>query len=621
MSWCVNIESGFSPLIEETAMLAVIRARFPNAPASAVWSDAAMNAWLNPNIAFSLAHYWRRASFFQADMNYFLFPPVVLGDPRGDGTLGADARERLVRGVLNEVSRASDPDWDLFDQFLICFAQAVDMFGGGAYALKTRPGSDRTWITGALIDIASPFDGICQELGHAFGFDHELDLFGNEYGCPYSPMSASGQGSSFTRPVDPQLPVGVALPPDTGDPQRIVGPYIPVVHFYAKNFGAFVHPDSVYQVPASYVQSPHSFRIEALDKGVSAWPQRKRILAVLPPAVTNGDAFFLELRRRRDYDQGIALDTSGATGTVPAGIVIYSYSTTTGRVTYRDRIAFKGTGDRDYHSYGGFFAVRLMSVDDDFGGATVMVGGGDFWKHFSVDFDQPQVLIENERPTQWTTVQVAPCFLYEKAPHQYRAFFGTTHIVLEASSYGYEKPGYRWFVNDQALDPNQSSLTLNLPARMAVDGEFQKPEVRSIVFQYRVLGNRLDISTSAPFSGIYVTVKVISTEFSQEVLQNFYPDQSVWTGVSFNNVRIEWDAGYVADQVKCWKKFRDIERKYSKSAPFKIPKPEPDPRFDDLRINVLLKQLVDKNPAVANAVIDEVANLAQITRLDVLKRL
>lgn len=38
-------------------MIAVIRARFPNTPASAVWSNAAMQAWLDPNIPFSLAHY------------------------------------------------------------------------------------------------------------------------------------------------------------------------------------------------------------------------------------------------------------------------------------------------------------------------------------------------------------------------------------------------------------------------------------------------------------------------------------------------------------------------------------------------------------------------------------
>jgi hypothetical protein len=117
------------------------------------------------------------------------------------------------------------------------------------------------------------------------------------------------------------------------------------------------------------------------------------------------------------------------------------------------------------------------------------------------------------------------------------------------------------------------------------------------------------------------TIKVIANETSSEVMQNLYPDQSVWTSVGFNNIQIEWDKDYVEDLAKCWKKFRDIDRRFSKSHPVKIPKPDPDPRFDDLRINVLLQRLVEKNPALANAVIDEVANLAQISRLDVLKRL
>ena len=59
-------------------MFAVIRARFPNTPGSAVWSDQAMHSWMDPNIPYSLANYWARTSFYQADMRYHLFPPVVI---------------------------------------------------------------------------------------------------------------------------------------------------------------------------------------------------------------------------------------------------------------------------------------------------------------------------------------------------------------------------------------------------------------------------------------------------------------------------------------------------------------------------------------------------------------
>lgn len=265
-------------------MLAVIRARFPETPVEAEWSDAAMQAWLDPNIPFSLAHYWTRTSFMGADMRYILFPPVVVNDPRPDTPPGGDARDRLVRAVLDQVTSVSDPDWDLFDQFLICFAQQTDMFGGGGYALKTRPGSDRSVITGAVVDINSPFDGICQEVGHGFGLEHELNFAGGEYGCPYSVMSASGQGSSFERPLDARLPQGtmpVGKPatyfgPPTDDPERVVGPYIPAVQFYVTGFGPFKHPDSIVKVPPTYAQVPFTFRIEALDAAISSWPQRRR---------------------------------------------------------------------------------------------------------------------------------------------------------------------------------------------------------------------------------------------------------------------------------------------------------------------------------------------------------
>jgi hypothetical protein len=131
----------------------------------------------------------------------------------------------------------------------------------------------------------------------------------------------------------------------------------------------------------------------------------------------------------------------------------------------------------------------------------------------------------------------------------------------------------------------------------------------------------LELVTSAPFSGIYITVKVIANESSREVVQTLYPDQSVWTGLSFNNIQIEWDQAYVEDLAKCWKKFWDIDRRFSKSQPVRIPKADPGPKFEGVKVNVLLKELVQKNPAVANAVIDEVANLAGISRLDVLKKL
>jgi hypothetical protein len=585
-----------------------------------------MQAWLDPNIPFSLAHYWTRTSFLGADMRYVLFPPVVVDDPRPDTPPGGDARDRLVRAVLDQVTSTSDPDWDLFDQFLMCFAQPTDMFGGGTYALKTRPGSDRTSITGAVIDIGSAFDGICQEVGHAFGFQHERNFAGADYGCPYSVMSSSGQGSSFERPVDARLPVSVMpageradyFGPTTTDPQRVVGPYIPAVQFYVTGFGPFKHPDSIVQVPASYEMSPFTFRIEALDAAVTSWPQRRRVLAVLPPLVLNGDTFFLELRRRGgDYDQGITREG----GAAPTAITIYSYHEATKLVSYQGRIALTGApGDMDYHSFKGFFGVRLNSVDQDFLGANLTVGGGDFWKHFGVDLEEPAMNVQPLRSTEWAPARVAACFLWKPSEYTYRYHFHRTTVVLVATSLGYERPGYRWFVEDQELDPTGTTIDLPLQVRRADAGQLLSPEPQTVRFRYNVVQNRLELSSSEAYAGIHVSVRVIAGESSPEVIQSFYPDRTVWTGIGFDNIEIEWDARYQEDHRRCMKIFRDIDRRFSESRTSIVPIPDPGPRLDDRTVAVL-QSLIQSNPAAASAAIDAVAHVAGISRLQVLMRM
>ena len=573
--------------------------------------------------AFSLANYWTRTSFLGADMRFVLFPPVVVDDPRPATPPDGDARDRLVRAVLDQVTNMFDPDWDVFDQFLIWFAQPTDMFGGGAYTLKTRPGSDRPWITGAVIDISSPFDGICQEVGHAFGIDHEVNFAGAEYGCPYSVMSASGQGSSFERPLDTRLPTGVMpvgkpanyFGPVTTDPQRVVGPYIPAAQLYVTGFGPFKHPDSIVQVPASYESSPFTFRIESLDVAVTSWPRRRRVLAVLPPLVPNGDTFFLELRRHgSDYDQGITSEGAIA----PAAITIYSYNEVSQRVSYQGRIALTGApGDMDYHSYKGFFGVRLNSVDQDFAGVNVTVGGGDFWKHFGVDLQTPVMNIQPLRSTDWIPAHVSACFLWEPSDYMYQYHYRQTTVVLVATSLGYERPAYRWFVEDQELDPTDTTIELSIQVRKADGGLMLPPESQLVRFRYAVVQNRLELSSSEAYAGIHVSVKVIAGESSPEVIQSLYPDRAVWTGIGFDNLEIEWDARYQEDQQRCVTIFRDIDRRFSKSRTSLVPIPGPGPRLDG-RMVAVLQSLVKSNPAAASEAIDAVAQVAGVSRLQVL---
>lgn len=607
-------------------MLAVIRVRFPNTPVSKVWSDAAIQSWMDPNIPFSLAHFWSRTSFFQADMRYFLFPAITINDPRADTSLddtgSADmntiVRNRLVRAVLNEVTRQFDPDWDLFDQYIIWFAQTTDMFGGGSFKLPTRPGSDRTTITGAVCDISRTFSTICQEVGHGFRLDHELGYFGNDYGDPYSSMSTDNFPTSlFERPIVPSLPVG-DIPAagitsvTTNDVQRVIGPYITPVQFYVNNFGAFVHPGSVIQVPATYETTPVSFRLTALDKAIAVWPARKKVLAVLPPIITDGDTYFLELRRNRDYDQGLPTNKAALW---PVAIVIHAMDSSNRRIRFVDKIPLiGGLGDLDYHSFKGFFTVRLTSYEEDFSSVGLTVGGGDFWKHFGVSFEQPMTNKVSLSVSEWkSTTEVAPCSLFSNTPFQYRLHFDSTQIILVATSFGYEKPSYQFFINDQYIDPANVEITLSIPVQDPEPSKLQNLKNASVLVRFNIIQNRLTLLVEEKYSGIYVSVKVVVNESSSEVIRNLYEEQSVWTGISFDNVTIEWEQAYWDAQGVCLRdKLQGTLNKPPKTIKI-IPLEDPRFQFEHKQIDYLLRHLMKTNPEVADVVLTEVSKLTNLS--------
>src|SRR5678810_705920 len=122
-------------------------------------------------------------------------------------------------------------------------------------------------VLAAVVDVLSPFSNMCQEVGHAFSLEHELNTLGDEYQSPYSVMSSElygGNNSSFERPPDPRLPIGKpkASPNvsnvNTNDVQRIIGPYITPAQFSAANMGSFNDPNTVHQVPSNFNITPHT---------------------------------------------------------------------------------------------------------------------------------------------------------------------------------------------------------------------------------------------------------------------------------------------------------------------------------------------------------------------------
>lgn len=226
-------------------MFIVVRVRWTATPVGDVWSDDAMHAWLDPDVQWSLAHCWSRSSFRQLTLNpYYLSPVVeVSQDPRTNPAYKDHSpRNALTLGVMDSL-----PPEVISDnaeaialgraRFIFCFAQQTDLYG--------TAGPNGGVPTGhAVCDLLSPFAAICQEVGHAYGFDHELadnvlpDGRYESYGSPYSFMSAIS-GSEYTRPAVPGLPVGPVNLRNGIEPQRLVGPQLAVANLHVKQVGEF----------------------------------------------------------------------------------------------------------------------------------------------------------------------------------------------------------------------------------------------------------------------------------------------------------------------------------------------------------------------------------------------
>jgi hypothetical protein len=140
-----------------------------------------------------------------------------------------------------------------------------------------------------------------------------------------------------------------------------------------------------------------------------------------------------------------------------------------------------------------------------------------------------------------------------------------------------------------------------------------------VVIQYTSAQNTLKFTCKQPYAGFYFVVKVMVNESAQDTAARLYPERSVWTGVGFDNVSVQWDQAYYDAENACARRIKEINDHYSISQSPVHPR-GPDPQFWVDTVT-LLNELITSNPAVANVVINEVARLGNIGKVDVLKRL
>jgi hypothetical protein len=605
-----------------------------------MWDDAVFGNWLNLKMQNSLAHFWYKSSFTLADLKFQIFPPIVIDDPRlkltpEERENKEKARAALVNGVTAKVTDNFHPDWSLLDGILIWFAQQTDLFGGGGYPvpLPLREGGFlEDFIFGApeqhyknlpvaVSDIDSPFHAVCQELGHAYGFEHPFDRAGGEYGDPYDSMASAWYGgvysSAFERPKDPALPVGKII--DKVDQQSIIGPYVSAANLAISPLAATLRSAGMFiDLPPSYVTGA-SFTLHALDDAIGHFPaQRLSIVAVIPPDMPGGDTYFLELRRASGYDSGLRKNAADKSKP-PIGVVIHSYDKVRNRIVYVDMLPLvDNRGDCDYHLFGGGgFTFRVTSIGADFRSVGITIGGREFWRHFGVNIEDVQHDVLTTTETEWQKVEVSPCFMFSVGDYYYHYKHNFNSYTLVVSSFGYEKPSYVWTVNGTVLDPSVSMV------KVSASVESPAPTGKTIVtklvpIKYSVDADRLTMSCDPEIGNFSLVIEVKSVETSPEVMKNFYEDKSVVTSVHFNNVALEWDDNYKKRQKECKDALEAVNKKHIPQRKVRVPRPE-DP-FQVRNIEALISEIYDVSLGVSKAVVDEVVRVANIVKGQISKR-
>lgn len=603
-------------------MIGVIRVRWTETPAEKAWSDEATAHWMDPNLSFSLAHYMTRTSLSQLDMSYVLFPVLVMDNANDLSLDNGSRRLKLVNDVLQEVTRQFHPDWSPIGQVLLVFAQQTDLFGGGSPHNVTT-GDTQKPVYAAVCDLQSSFDQIVQEVGHAFGFDHEVNLAGTDYMSPYSAMSSQSYGNkspSFTRPVDAQLPQGFDPNDASHDPQRDIGPYMTPAQFAHAATGAFDADGTVLHVPSSCKTTPFSFSLTALDVALNAWPARQQMLAVLPSLSDNGYTFYLELRRNQGYDAGLVLNDVNPNdvneSAVPVALVIHAVNPATNRITYINRIPLRAAPEaHDLYCPQGEFVVRLNTVAADFSSCTLTLGGDAHWQYYGVGIDTMTTEKVPAGASGWQGTDTSPCFMFPVARYQYRYNFFTTHIVATASVHGYQSPQYTWLLNGLPLDPADHQIVLPLSVR-EFQADLNPAAQKPVTVRYTITNTTLDLTVDERISDLSALLTVKVKDQAQPAESS---ERSIWTSLAVNNVTKEWDQPYMTAQGICARRIRDVNDHYSiNESPIHRGPPGLDQGVGWVE---LINSLIDTNPVAANAAINELAQLTTLSKTQILRRL
>ena len=154
-------------------MIGILRVRFTsNTSEKTFWPDRLVDNWMQPLRTDSLANFWWLSSHALFDLSYTLLPEVKLN---GTALTSTSQRDPFIAGVIAAATRDIAPNWDDIDILMILGEQAIDASGGLTANVPLKDGGTKS-VAVTLVDSRSPFDTVCQELGHSFGLNHEIKL-------------------------------------------------------------------------------------------------------------------------------------------------------------------------------------------------------------------------------------------------------------------------------------------------------------------------------------------------------------------------------------------------------------------------------------------------------------
>jgi hypothetical protein len=355
-------------------------------------------------IRWSLGNYWWVSGWGLLDHNYELFPETVMDDPRPGAAPGTPPRDALDKECTAQATSVHSINWTDFDIVMLWFAQPTDMYGGGTQSVRLPDGSTKN-VRVTVVDVASWYNGCCQELGHSYGFSHELDSKGNEYGSPYSVMSARGS-FEFLHAKDARLPLGDVIK-DPTDPyigheaQLVTSPMLPAAQLYS--FAGF--KQYVNEATLSLTGFPPAIILNALD---FAREHRETMAVTVLTSFINlaGKRFFIELRRSGyGYDQPVT-----------TALVIHS-KTAADRIEYDGNIPLTNNPSPawiDIPFFMGNFTLRLLEIGNNYEYAKIQLIPG-FW--LELDNNSASVDIVADGNNLYQLHQTGRIWKYTGTPH------------------------------------------------------------------------------------------------------------------------------------------------------------------------------------------------------------